>query len=264
MSDLAFMSFEHYPYPCHSKWTDLYKEAGLITHIMEVWRNDGLPPEVPLFMTEGNLAAGAGGTFLDIMGALWLADFEGAFLTGGGSASYFFHYIPETMGRGCDGGGGTFSLIQVDGEHRFKGYLSQYFASQLITREWVEPVDSTHRVFRVSSDVRDAESNTLVTAYALLRPNGLWSLLVVNKDHDNRHRVHITFRDAEARADRTFSGPVTLITFGAAQYQWHPDGANSWADPDGPPSKSVITADGETLFELPRASVMVIRGKIGQ
>ncbi len=262
ISDLAFMSFEHYPYPCRSKWSDLYKEAGLITHIMEVWRYDGVPPDVPLFMTEGNLASGAGGTFLDIMGALWLADFEGAFLTGGGSASYFFHYIPETMGRGCDGGGGTFSLIQVDHDHRIQGYLSQYFASQLITREWVQPVDSAHRVFRVASDLRDADNNTLVTAYALLRPDGQWSLLVVNKDHDNPHRVRIAFHDEGTKSDRQFSGPVAFVTFGTAQYQWHPDGVNSWADPDGPPAKSAITADAQTLFELPKASIAVIRGKI--
>jgi len=264
LSDLAFMSFEHYPYPCaRTKWSDLYREPGLITHIMEVWRNDGVPPGVPLFMTEGNLSSGDGGTFLDIMGALWLADFEGAFLTGGGAASYFFHYIPETMERGCDGGGGTFSLIQTDSNDRMKGYLSQYFATQLITREWVQPVDSPHRVFRVASDVRDSDNNTMVTAYAVLRPDGQWSLLVVNKDHDNPHRVRIAFHDDDTKSGRSFAGPVALVTFGSAQYQWHPDGVNSWADPDGPPVKSSITASRETLFELPKASVTVIRGKIG-
>ena len=56
---------------------------------------------------------------------------------------------------------------------------------------------------------------------------------------------------------------MTLITFGAVQYQWHPDGVNSWANPDGPAVKSSITADGQTLFELPKASMMVIRGKVG-
>jgi hypothetical protein len=256
ISDLAFMSFEHYPYPCLSQWTDLYREAGLITHIMDVWRNDGLPANVPLFMTEGNLAAGAGGTFLDIMGALWLADFEGAFLTGGGSASYFFHYIPEPMGQGCDGGGGTFSFINVDKEYHMKGYLSQYFASQLITREWVQPLDAVHRVFRVSSNAPD------VTAYAVLRPDGQWSLLLVNKDHDNPHSMRISFHDSEANTDRSFAGPVSLVTFGAAQYQWHPAGDKSYADPDGPPARSTMNADSQTTFALPKASITVIRGNL--
>jgi hypothetical protein len=264
MSDLAFMSFEHYPYtPCQSTWGDLYREPQLITHIMEVWRNDGLPQSVPLFMTEGNLSSRAGGTFLDIMGALWLADYTGSFFTAGGSASYFFHYIPEPLGRGCnDDSGSTFSLINVDRDFKIRGYLSQHFASQLITREWAQPVDREHRVFRASSDVRDSAGNILVTAYALLRPDGQWALLVVNKDHDRAHDLRITFRDSDSKSERGFAGPVQMVTFGAKQYQWHPDGANGYANPDGPPATSSITAGAETSYTIPEASVTVIRGKI--
>jgi hypothetical protein len=262
ISDLAFMSFEHYPYPCRAKWADLYKEPELIMHIMDVWRNDGLPANVPLIMSEGNLAAGAGGSFLDIMGALWLADFEGGFLTGGGHSSYFFHYIPEPMGKGCDAGGGTFSLLNVDHDFKIKGYLSQHFASQLITQEWVQPVDQIHQVFRVASDVRDADGNNMITAYAVLRPDGQWSLLVVNRDHDNAHPVRIAFRGATPNDERYLFGKVSVITFGAAQYQWHPDGANSFADPDGPPAKSTINADAQTSYDIPKASMVVIRGKV--
>jgi hypothetical protein len=43
------MSFEHYPYDgCDMPWSNLYQEPELTTHIMQVWRNDGLPPDVPL------------------------------------------------------------------------------------------------------------------------------------------------------------------------------------------------------------------------
>jgi len=181
IADLAFMSFEHYPYNCVSKWNELYREPELIAHIMEVWRNDGVPPNVPLMMTEGNLAAASGGIFPDIMGALWLADFEGSFFTTGGAASYFFHYIPEPMWRGCDAGGGTFSALQVDKDFQIKGHLSQYFAAQLITREWAQPVDQTHKLFRVASDLRNEAGLQPVTAYALLRPDGQWSLLMTSR-----------------------------------------------------------------------------------
>ncbi len=136
LADLAFMSFEHYPYACQSRWNELYREPELITHIMQVWRNDGVPADIPMMMTEGNMSGASGGMFPDIMGALWLADFQGSFLAAGGSASYFYHYIPEPMTRGCDSGGGSFSAIQVDRDFKIKGYLSQYFATQLITREW--------------------------------------------------------------------------------------------------------------------------------
>ena len=49
LQDLSFMSFEHYPYePCKIQWSDLYDEPGHISHIMQVWRDDGVPAEVPL------------------------------------------------------------------------------------------------------------------------------------------------------------------------------------------------------------------------
>ncbi len=182
IADLAFMSFEHYPYNCVSKWNELYREPELITHILEVWKNDGVPANVPFMMTEGNLSGSSGGIFPDIMGALWLADFEGSFLTAGGAASYFYHYIPEPMWRGCDAGGGSFSALQVDKDFQIKGRLSQYFATQLITREWVQPIDQPHRLFRVSSTLRNDVGLDPVTAYAVLRPDGQWALLLVNRD----------------------------------------------------------------------------------
>ena len=263
IADLAFMSFEHYPFDCRSKWGELYREPELISHIMKVWRNDGVPAGVPLMMTEGNMSASSGEIFPDIMGALWLADFEGAFLTAGGTASYHYHYIPEPMWRGCDAGGGSFSSIQVDADYEMKGYLSQYFATQLITREWVQPVDQLHRLFRVSSDLRDQNGGAPVTAYAVLRPDGQWSLLVVNRDHDHDHSLTITFQDGTgAGSVRRFAGPLTQVIFGSAQYQWNPREENGYANPDGPPVKSQIAADAQTKYQIPRASIMVLRGQV--
>jgi len=262
ISDLAFMSFEHYPFNCVSKWNELYREPELITHILEVWRNDGVPADVPLMMTEGNLSGSSGGIFPDIMGALWLADFEGSFLTAGGAASYFYHSIPEPMWRGCDAGGGSFSALQVDKDFRIRGYLSQYFATQLITREWAQPVDQPHRVFRVVSNLYDSSGLKPLTAYALRRPDGLWALLLVNRDHDQGHHVTIAFRTGEdATSDQHFTGLVTQITFSAAQYQWHSREENSYADPDGPPARSEIAAGAETRYDIPKASIVVLRGE---
>jgi hypothetical protein len=257
VADLAFMSFEHYPYDCRSKWNELYREPQLISHILEVWRNDGVPKNIPFMMTEGNMSGGSGGMFPDIMGALWLADFEGAFLTAGGSASYFYHSIPEPLWRGCDAGGGTFSNIQVDKDFKTKAHLSQYFATQLITREWVQPIDQPHRLFRVSSTLPEDNGQQPVTAYAVLRPDGQWSLLVVNRDHDQPHSVKLTFKDENV--ERHFSGSVTQFTFGSAQYQWHSHEENGYPDPDGPPLQSEITGG---TYEIPKASVVVLRGHI--
>jgi hypothetical protein len=53
------------------------------------------------------------------------------------------------------------------------------------------------------------------------------------------------------------------VTFGAAQYQWHPTPNGGHADPDGPAARSTVNADAATKFTLPAASVTVLRGKIG-
>jgi hypothetical protein len=263
LADLAFMSFEHYPYePCKIQWSSLYDEPALITNILRVWRDDGLPPNTPLFITEVNIAWATGEAFVDIFGALWLADYVGAFLTAGGDGLYYFHYLPSAVHGGCNQSYGTFGMFTVDSNYQILQPTSQFFASQMLTQEWAQPGDGDHRVFPVTSDILDPAGHVLVTAYAVHRPDGQWSLLVINKDQHNAHPVRIAFHDREAATDRTFTGPTTIITFGSAQYRWHASGRDGFADPDGPPARSMVTAGADTVFDLPGASVSVIRGTL--
>ena len=90
---------------------------------------------------------------------------------------------------------------------RSKDDLSQYFATQLITREWVQPIDQPHRLFRVSSTLRNDDGLEPVTAYAVLRPDGQWALLIVNRDHDQPHSVTIGFRSGDAATINTSPDP---------------------------------------------------------
>jgi F5/8 type C domain len=263
LADLSFFSFEHYPMdPCKIQWSNLYDEAGLVTHMLDIWHQDGVPANVPMFITESNIAWQSEEAFINVWGALWLADYVGSFLSSGGNAVYFFHYIPLGVHRGCNNSLGTFGLFSTDTNLKIQQPLSQYFASQLINLEWVEPAGGEHHLFAASSDVHDDADHKLVTAYAALHPDGRWSLLVINKDQENPHGVHIVFHDANANRDRSFSGPVDFITFGSEQYQWHPGFDDGKADPDGPPARSSINAAPATVFELPKASVTVIRGTI--
>jgi hypothetical protein len=199
---------------------------------------------------------------VDIWGALWLADYVGAFLSGGGDAVYYFHYLPLGLHRGCNNSLGTFGLFSTDANLQPQQPLSQFFASQLINLEWVQPGFGEHRLYPASSDNQDPANHTLVTVYAALRPDGQWSLMVVNKDQENAHKVRIVFHNAKDNSDAFFAGDVDLITFGSAQYQWHPDINNGTADPDGPPARSKITAAADTTFELPKASITILRGII--
>jgi NedA-like, galactose-binding domain len=264
LSDLSFFSFEHYPVdPCKFQWSNLYDEATLVTHMLDIWHQDGVPASIPMFITESNISSQSEEAFINAWGALWLADYVGSYLSAGGNAVYFFHYIPLGVHRGCNNSLGTFGLFSTDANLKIEQPLAQYFASQLINLEWVEPAGGAHRLFAASSDIQDDAGHTIVTTYAALRPDGKWSLLVVNKDQENAQRVRIVFHDADSKSDRSFAGATDFITFGSEQYQWHPapeSVTGGTADPDGPAVHSSINASAATVFELPKASITVIRG----
>jgi hypothetical protein len=280
MKDLAFFSFEHYPYdPCKTPWGVLYDEPELIRHIIQVWHEDGVPVDMPMFVTEGNLSSGASETYQDIFSGIWLADYIGSLLDAGGKGVYFFHYLPLHMEPGCNSSPGTFGMFTVDAAYKIQQPLAQFFVAQLINLEWIQPGGGEHQVYSAKSDIDDGAGRELVTAYALKRPDGEWSLLVVNRDQQNPHRVRIAFRGT-ADSVAGFAGPVEIATFGSAQYKWNPPRTrfmahaeqaaaptvvaytNGTADPDGPIARSKQNGTKDTLYDLPAASVVVIRGNV--
>jgi hypothetical protein len=86
--------------------------------------------------------------------------------------------------------------------------------------------------------------------------------MLINKDYDNPHPLRIAFHDEDAKLDRSFEGPVAMITFGKEQYTWHPALRDGYADPDGPAARSTLSA-GTDLYTLPPASMTVLRGRVG-
>src|SRR5258705_12342096 len=111
----------------------------------------------------------------------------------------------------------------VDAQYQLVQPTSQFFAAQLLTQEWSQPKDVEPLLYRAATDIKDAEGDVLVTAYALHRPDGQWSLLLINKDHDHSHQVRIVFHNSEANQDASLAGQVTRITFGKEENQGHAD-----------------------------------------
>jgi hypothetical protein len=199
----------------------------------------------------------------DVLAALWLADSVGSFLQFGGPGAVYYHspIQPEPLRPGCRGHS-TYGNFIADEELNIKQYSSQYFASRMINLDWVKHGAGVHRLYPALSDLKNDSDNILVTAYAVARPDGEWSLLLVNKDSANPHKFRIEFTNDTANSAQHFDGRVSVTTFGAEQYVWHPQGANSYADPDGPAVVSSIEAKPDTRFVLPRASITLLRGRI--
>jgi hypothetical protein len=115
-------------------------------------------------------------------------------------------------------------------------------------------------MFPASADIKDNDGNVLVTSYAVHRPDGNWSLMLVNRDENNSHVIRVKF--SGGHQDGSFDGEVNLATFGTEQYVWINDGPNSHADPDGPLVARTVAANSQSTFILPKASITVLRGKV--
>jgi hypothetical protein len=263
LADLAFVSFEHYPFdPCDITWKSLYSEPRLMKHILQVWRDDGVPKNVPLIVTESHVSWSLSGAMTTIFGGLWLADNIGSFFEGGGAAFYHSPIQPQGVQNTCLGWA-SWSNFVSDETYAIKGYTSTYFAARMINVEWLQHRAGLHQMVPSTSDVTDAEGNALVTSYAVRRPDGNWSLMLVNRDENNPHTVRVVFDDAKRNRHVSFSGPVTSVTFGSEQYVWINDGPNSHPDPDHPPVATSLPGPVST-FTLPKASITVLRGRVAE
>src|SRR6266478_5702022 len=171
LNDLAFVSFEHYPFPpCEVTWADLYREPELVRHILQVWRDDGVPKDIPLMITESNLSWALTEPMTDLFAALWLADNAGSFLASGGAVFYHSPIQPEPLHSGCHGWS-TYGNFVANEKLEISQHTSQYFASRMINLEWVKHGGGTHQLAPAFSDISDDAGHTLITAYAAKRPD---------------------------------------------------------------------------------------------
>jgi len=261
LSDLAFVSFEHYPFErCDITWKTLYQEPKLMKQILRVWREDGVPKDAPLMVTESSVAAGLTGPMSTIWGGLWLADSIGSFFEGGGAAYYHSPIQPQGVQNTCLGYA-SWSNFVSDRDYNIRGYTAFYWAAHMINLEWVAHRSGVHQMYPSSTGIQDSEGNVLVTSYAVHRPDGNWSLMLVNRDETNAHSMRVVFEDSKSNRSASFSGPVTVATFGSEQYLWKNDGPNSHPDPEGPPAAHIVTGSPEAVFTLPKASITVLRGR---
>jgi hypothetical protein len=264
MTDLTFVSFEHYPLsPCEIEWADLYREPQLIEAILKAWREDGVPIEVPLMNTESNISWALTDPMQDLFASLWLADSLGAFLTYGGPGAVYYHspIQPEPLRSGCHAWS-TYGNFVANERLEIRQHTAQYYASQLLNLDWVKHGAGVHQLYPAKANLQDEAGHMLITAYAAKRPDGACSLLLINKDPSNAHEVTVQFSDGDTEGAQRFMGSVKLVTFGAAEYQWHPSGPTSYAEPAGPAKSSqFLWNEGQTVL-LPKASVNVLTGKL--
>ena len=103
-----------------------------------------------------------------------------------------------------------------------------------------------NKIFPASADLKDAAGRTVVTSYAVKRPDGNWSLMLINHDLNAAHPVHLVIEDAK-HVSHPFVGSVALV-----QYSNTP----------GENKNTTMAATADKMYTLPAGSITVLRGKL--
>ena len=262
LRDFAFFSFEWYPFDdvCEPVAPQLLRAPNMLTTALSEMERRGLPRSIPWIISEYGYSAFTTRAEISIEGALLNADIVGRFLTLGGDQAFLFGYTPSQSHRdqACTAGNNMLFLMDNNGEilHRF----ATYFGARLLTQEWTKPGDEWHEVYPATADVTNGKGEAIVTAYAVYRPDRLWSLLVINKDPRNSYQVKVRFLAESRGAASAFAGPVDLYQFSGSQYELNDDKNNPYPTKADPPTHRVVPGNRSSLFELPAYSLTVLRG----
>ena len=252
LNDLAFMSYEHYPFVgCDqggALYEDLVQEPSIVKHITDMWHADGLPKGVPMFMTEDNFANDGGPVPKQLAGALWMADWIGSSLADGVAGVNYYKYEvePTERKRECNKYG-SYGVFIVDDNFRILAKAAQFYATRMLTHEWFAFGDTPQGIYPSSTDLGSRD----LTSYVVKRPDGTWAIMLVNKA-PAAYDVRVSLGGAH------FSGPVMTATFGTKQYYWS-------GDKLAPPERDLGIAYGSAagpIYEIPAESITILRGKI--
>ncbi len=255
---LNFVSMEHYPfYQAALDWTLVPQEPAEVQSIFDWVSKAGIPKSTPVIISEYNLSAAPDQPIVDVLGALWHAVFVGEFFKRGGSAAYYYQYFPYSLSNGGTSYGLIGMLLGNDADQILQE-TSQYYSSQMMGKLWCLPGDRPHTVVPATSGVTDTSGNPLVLPYALERPDGQYSLMLVNTDIA-AHSVSVAFTNGTTHQ---YTGAVSVSQFSPKDYVWVSNLLSGYAKPDGPVEQTTVQATGTTLYSLPAHSITVLRGRV--
>ncbi|MGC1323888.1 MAG: discoidin domain-containing protein [Candidatus Udaeobacter sp.] len=261
-----FLSFEFYPFDnvCEDPAPHLLEIPKRLGAMFTSLRADGVPSDIPWLMTEYGYSVFGGRPEVDIEGALFNADTVGAFLSLGGAKPYLYGYEPNYLQNELKCSWGNLMMLQLRPKSDQPNCLSAYYAAQLLTKEWMQPVSEQHEIFPVNiNETKNGAhgvTRPTVTAYAVRRPDKQWSLLAINKNPKRAAQLNVEFNLPGAKHPLSFVGEVQVIQFSRQQYAWRDDGPKGHPIRSLPPAQ--FTREASASYELPPYSLTVLRGKV--
>jgi hypothetical protein len=262
---LSFFAFEWYPYDnvCAAPGPQLAGASALLTRTLALQRRHGLAANLPVYISEYGYSAFAGQAEVDLPGALLDADTVGTFLADGGTTAYLYGYEPDALlqeSESCNTWG-NLVLLQSDSEHRAQHRLATFWETQMLNRDWVLPGHDKHTLYATRSSATDGAGHELVRAYALRRPDGSLSLLLLNVSPSQPYDITVRLTEGSSNAtSHALQGPLQEWQLSAAQYRWTSDGQSGHPARDLPPAH-VVLPSGSSAVRLPPYSITVVAAR---
>jgi len=266
LADFAFFSFEWYPFDdvCAPTAPQLARAQRMLIEAMASLAHRGtVPRNIPWIISEYGYSAFAGRAELSIEGALMHADIVGEFLTLGGDQAFLYGYAPDVVIEERDCSAGNNMLFSMDDEGRIEHRFATYFGARMLTQQWVKPGDEPHEIYAASSGVKDQSGNVLLTAYALYRPDALWSVLLINKDPRESLDLNLVFRNDVGRVFG-MTPPIDVYRYSEEQYVLGGPAKDPYPIRAQEPSHQTINSAGagDLHIVLPPYSMTIVRGNV--
>jgi len=206
---------------------------------------------LPLVIGEFNYSVFPCRPKVDLSGALLNAETVAQFLCGGGEAVYYYGYEPNKLEQTCGSWGNHLMLLR--GEDGRLIPVATFRALRMLSREWLDPQGGVHAAYQVRvRTCHPDEERDLLSAFALKRPDGKWSLLLINKDSVRAASISLKPRPLGSHALR-------LTTYSQKEYQWAANQQNGHPSRNRPPSTEVVT--GDRPVAVPPRSISVLRSE---
>src|SRR5882724_96476 len=260
--DYSFFSFEWYPFDdvCDPVAPQLAQAAGMMSAALKEMVKRGLSRQIPWIISEYGYSAFASRAEIGIEGALLNADIVGQFLTLGGEQAFLYGYTPSQVTKEVDCTAGNNMLFGMDERSNITSRFATYFGARLLTQEWLSPGGGEHEMYATALQPRLKSVQKVVSAYAVYRPDGLWSLLLVNKDPKNAYKFRVDFRSPSIGAVSRLACPADVYQFSNANYDLSSDEDRPFPIKSEPPEHR-MWIEREGALALPPYSITVVRGK---
>jgi hypothetical protein len=257
LADFGFLSFEWYPFDdvCAPTAPQLASAPGRLSEAIRRLHEQGVPRTLPILIAEYGYSAFASRAEVDIEAALFDADLVGHFLSLGGATAFLYGYEPTYLDSDprCNAWGNN-ALFLATNRRAIRKPTAAFHAIHLITHEWLEAGSAEHAMY-AAFPITAGRPDSLLSAFAVKRPDGKWSVLLVNRDVSQSRTVQLRFGSDSNAAE--LAGLHDEWLFSRAQYRWTADGEHGHPARDRPPRHRSTRDDS---IVLPPYSLAVVRG----